>query len=180
MARPPPPPRWPHCSVFTPPASPPAPTSTAPRCCSPIRTVAYGTRHSFTKAGDTLTRYHCEAGIAACHCLALTFAQTDWPQIIRLYRQFATIAPSPLVTLNHAVALTAGGQAATARQLLDEGIDRQALAAHHRYHAARAYAWHDHDPAIARAAYQRAVALAPLPAEREALLRRLDSLPQTP
>ncbi len=55
-------------------------------------------------AGDELTRYHVEAGIAWEHCRAPTFADTDWRRIAELYDTLDRIAPSPLNLLNRAVA----------------------------------------------------------------------------
>jgi RNA polymerase sigma factor (sigma-70 family) len=55
-------------------------------------------------AGDELTRYHVEAGIAWEHCRAPTFADTDWRRIAELYDTLERIAPSPLHILNRAVA----------------------------------------------------------------------------
>src|SRR3954454_9637517 len=55
-------------------------------------------------AGDELTRYHVEAGIAWEHCSAPTFADTDWRRIAELYDTLDRIAPSPLHSLNRAVA----------------------------------------------------------------------------
>ena len=55
-------------------------------------------------AGDELTRYHVEAGIAWEHCRAPTFADTDWQQIADLYETLDRIVPSPLHPLNLAVA----------------------------------------------------------------------------
>jgi RNA polymerase sigma-70 factor (ECF subfamily) len=55
-------------------------------------------------AGDELTRYHVEAGLAWEHCRAPTFADTDWRQIAEWYDTLDRIAPSPLHSLNRAVA----------------------------------------------------------------------------
>jgi RNA polymerase sigma factor (sigma-70 family) len=55
-------------------------------------------------AGDELTRYHVEAGIAWEHCRAATFADTDWRQIAAWYDMLDCIAPSPIHALNRAVA----------------------------------------------------------------------------
>jgi RNA polymerase sigma-70 factor (ECF subfamily) len=54
--------------------------------------------------GDELTRYHAEAGIAWEHCRAPTFADTDWRRITDWYDMLERIAPSPLHSLNRAVA----------------------------------------------------------------------------
>ncbi len=55
--------------------------------------------------GGTLSRYHAEAGIAAEHCLAPSYAETNWQEIVRLYEVLERIAPSPLNVLNGAIAL---------------------------------------------------------------------------
>jgi len=55
--------------------------------------------------GQTLSRYHAEAGLAAEHCLAPSYAETNWAEIVRLYDVLERIAPSPLNVLNRAIAL---------------------------------------------------------------------------
>ena len=55
--------------------------------------------------GERFSRYHAEAAIAAEHCLAPSFEQTRWDEITRLYEALDRIAPSPLNTLNRAIAL---------------------------------------------------------------------------
>ena len=55
--------------------------------------------------GETLSRYHVEAGVAAEYCLAPSYAETNWAEIVRLYEVLERIAPSPLNVLNRAIAL---------------------------------------------------------------------------
>jgi RNA polymerase sigma factor (sigma-70 family) len=55
--------------------------------------------------GEKLSRYHLEAGIAAEHCLAPSYAETNWAEIVRLYEVLERIAPSPLNILHRAIAL---------------------------------------------------------------------------
>lgn len=55
--------------------------------------------------GETFSRYHAEAGIAAEHCLAPSFVETRWQEIVDLYAMLERVAPSPLHTLNKAVAV---------------------------------------------------------------------------
>jgi RNA polymerase sigma-70 factor (ECF subfamily) len=55
--------------------------------------------------GDVFSRYHAEAAIAAEHCLAPTFKETRWDEIARLYQMLDSAAPSPINTLNRAIAL---------------------------------------------------------------------------
>jgi RNA polymerase sigma-70 factor (ECF subfamily) len=55
--------------------------------------------------GETFSRYHAEAGVAAEHCLAPSFAETRWDRIVACYAQLEAVAPSPLHMLNRALAL---------------------------------------------------------------------------
>ena len=56
-------------------------------------------------SGDVFSRFHAEAGIAAEHCFAPSYQQTRWKEIAELYVMLERIAPSPLHTLNRAVAV---------------------------------------------------------------------------
>ena len=55
--------------------------------------------------GTRLTSYHVQAAIAAVHASAPTFADTNWLRIVELYDELMTIAPTPVVALNRAVAI---------------------------------------------------------------------------
>lgn len=55
--------------------------------------------------GTIFSRYHAEAGVAAEHCMAQSFAQTNWARIVECYELLDRSAPSALHTLNRAVAL---------------------------------------------------------------------------
>ena len=54
----------------------------------------------------TASRYHIEAAIAARHCSAPTFDATDWTSICHLYDRLLEVAPTPVVALNRAVAVS--------------------------------------------------------------------------
>ncbi len=56
-------------------------------------------------AGEAITEYHLQAGIAACHGTAKDYASTDWRQILELYDRLIEFDDSPVVALNRAVAL---------------------------------------------------------------------------
>lgn len=56
-------------------------------------------------AGDELSEYHLQAGIAACHCAAKDYESTDWPHILSLYDKLIEMNDSPVVGLNRAVAV---------------------------------------------------------------------------
>jgi len=55
--------------------------------------------------GDRVTPFHLEAGIAALHAEARSFAETDWPGILKLYTHLYGLRPTPIVALNRAIAL---------------------------------------------------------------------------
>lgn len=71
------------------------------------RLIVLGLRHLEASArGEELTRYHIEAGIASCHATASDYGSTDWERIHHLYGQLAELAPSPIVEINRAIALS--------------------------------------------------------------------------
>jgi RNA polymerase sigma-70 factor (ECF subfamily) len=121
--------------------------------------------------------YSVQAAIAALHAEAATAADTDWPQIAALYGVLDRVAPSPVVTLNRAVAVaeTCGPEAAMA--MLDELGRAGVLNEQHLFHATRGELLRRLGRTEdARAAFERARALARTTAERALLARRLDSL----
>lgn len=82
--------------------------------------------------GCVVSPYHLEAGIALHHCVAPSYAQTDWPAIRRLYDALIRIHPSPIYLLNRAivVAETDGPKAgieAVRKAALDESMSRYHL-----------------------------------------------------
>src|SRR5437773_6792 len=68
--------------------------------------IARGMFHlARSAAGENITEYHLQAGIAACHCTAKDYAATDWRQILELYDRLIEFDDSPVVALNRAVAV---------------------------------------------------------------------------
>jgi RNA polymerase sigma-70 factor (ECF subfamily) len=66
--------------------------------------IARGMFHlAQSAAGNEISEYHLQAGIAACHCAAGDYASTDWRQILALYDRLVQIDDSPVVALNRAV-----------------------------------------------------------------------------
>jgi RNA polymerase sigma-70 factor (ECF subfamily) len=119
-------------------------------------------------------KYQVQACIAALHAQAASAAGTDWEQIAALYEQLFELAPTPVVALNHAVAVAETGRVEEGLAMIDviAGLDD-----YHLKHAARGELLRrleQRDPA--RAAYQRAAELARNPAERAFLERRLAEL----
>jgi RNA polymerase sigma-70 factor (ECF subfamily) len=116
--------------------------------------------------------YQVQAAIAAVHGQAPSYEATDWGRIRLLYDRLELLTPSPVVRLNRAVAtrFAIGPQAALAEvEPLADELDGYRL-----FHAVRAELLDElgrHEQA--RAANERALALAANPAERELLARRL-------
>lgn len=121
-------------------------------------------------SGETISPYHLEAGIAACHCLASDEANTDWPRILTLYDQLLQLKPTPVVAMNRSVAVARVHGPEAGLHALDSIPNRQSLETQHLYHAIRAsFIARLGRPEAARAAYQRAADLASCEAEREFL-----------
>jgi len=101
--------------------------------------------------------YQLQAAIAAVHSGAKSAEETDWPQIVALYEVLERVAPNPMVTLNHAVAVAmAQGPQAGLDMLASLHADDR-LARHHRLDAVRAHLLEmAGDFASARASYRTA------------------------
>jgi RNA polymerase sigma-70 factor, ECF subfamily len=114
-----------------------------------------------------------QAAIAALHCQAGRAEDTDWPQIVRLYDRLERAHPSPIVSLNRAVAVAMVDGPGAGLALLD-GIGRGMLDGYHLLHAARAdLLRRAGQPAEAARSYARAIALVANDGERRYLERRL-------
>jgi RNA polymerase sigma-70 factor, ECF subfamily len=121
--------------------------------------------------------YQLQAAIAAVHAEAKAPGQTDWLQIAALYRELSRLNPSPVVSLNHAVAVGMSEGLERGLALMDE-IDRSKnLDQYYLLHAARAdllrRLGRRYEAALA---YNRALEFVTNAVEREYLNRRLKSL----
>ncbi len=122
--------------------------------------------------------YTLQAAIAAVHAEAPDAAATDWNEIVGLYDALAQMEPSPVVTLNRAVAVAMRDGPAAGLALIDIILARGDLTDYHLAHAARADLCRRLGrTADARAAYDQALALAHQEPERRFLARRLANLP---
>ncbi|WP_086828220.1 RNA polymerase sigma factor [Allokutzneria sp. NRRL B-24872] len=105
-------------------------------------------------------QYQLQAAIAAIHDEAPNSEATDWRQIVALYRLLRQVAPSPVVDLNHAVAVAMADGPTAGLALLD-GLDDPRLTRDRRLHAVRAHLLElAGEPGAARTAYLRAAELA--------------------
>ena len=121
--------------------------------------------------------YQLQAAIAALHAHAKSFEQTDWTEIAALYSRLSEVSPSPVVALNHAVAVAMSEGAEKGLALIDTLESSGELGEYHLLFAARA----DLLRRLGRMreateAYTRALRLARNPIEQNYLRRRLAEL----
>jgi RNA polymerase sigma-70 factor (ECF subfamily) len=121
--------------------------------------------------------YTIQAAIAAVHAEAPEAGATDWAQIVALYDLLMRADGSPVVELNHAVAIAMRDGPAAGLELIDVILARGDLKEYHLAHAARADLNRRLDnTAEARTSYQRALELAQQEPERRFLEKRLAEL----
>lgn len=143
--------------------------------------IARGMFHfARSAAGETITEYHLQAGIAACHCTARDFASTDWPQILSLYDRLIAMDGSPIVALNRAVAVAqvhgpkAGIEAVAAIR------DGEALKSYYLLHAVLGeFELQLNHPAAAANHFRKALELTQLKVEAAFLSRKLQVCEET-
>ena len=142
------------------------------------RAIVQGLHHlDRAAAGETLTAWHLEAGIASCHAVAAGVAETDWPTILDHYDRLFELKPSPVVRLNRAVAVAmVRGPLAGIAEL--DGLEHdRSMRAYHLLPAVRARLLERAGrPRDAARAYRRATALARTGPERAFLIHRLARL----
>jgi RNA polymerase sigma-70 factor, ECF subfamily len=122
--------------------------------------------------GGEAGSYGLQAAIAACHARALTPAETDWPRIAELYHLLARRAPSPIVDLNRAIAVSMAYEPMAGLDVLDECVSGQ-LDDYPLFFAVRGdllYKLERFDEAAA--AFERAASLTRNARECDSLLRR--------
>lgn len=82
-------------------------------------------------AGRGLGYYGLQAAIAECHAAAASVDETNWPRIVLLYEALGRLAPSPVVELNRAVAVSMAEGPGAALLIVDELGSAPALAGSH-------------------------------------------------
>jgi RNA polymerase sigma factor (sigma-70 family) len=84
-----------------------------------------------------LGAYGLQAAIAECHDVAPSVAETDWERIVLLYEALRRVTPSPVIDLNHAVAVAMASGPAAGLALVDRLVADGALDGFHVLHAVR-------------------------------------------
>lgn len=123
---------------------------------------------------DTPSSYVLQAAIAAQHCRAARADETNWREILRLYDLLEAMHPSPIVSLNRAVAVAMADGPQPALALIDALSAAGDLDGYHLLHAARADLLRRlGSPVEAAKSYARALELVTNDSERRFLERRL-------
>jgi RNA polymerase sigma-70 factor, ECF subfamily len=121
--------------------------------------------------------YQLQAAIAAVHAEAAAADETDWPQIAALYQELLRVSPSPVVALNHAVAVAMSQGLEPGLKQIEQVGASGGLEQYHLYHAARADILRRLGrKSEAKRAYQEALRLATNKVEQEYLRQRLSQL----
>jgi RNA polymerase sigma factor (sigma-70 family) len=124
--------------------------------------------------GDELTEYHLQAGIAACHTVAPSYAATNWPRILADYDELAALSASPVVLLNRAVALAMVAGPRAGLDALCQIADLPGMDSYHLFHATRAELLHrTGDDLSAQESYRRALDNVSTEPERRFLMRKI-------
>jgi RNA polymerase sigma factor (sigma-70 family) len=128
--------------------------------------------------GGALGPYALQAAIAACHARARAAEETDWARIAALYDALAQLAPSPIVELNRAVALSMAFGPEAGLEIVDALLAEPSLKDYHLLPSVRGdlLAKLGRHPE-ARAEFERAAALTRNAREREILLARAAAVP---
>jgi len=124
--------------------------------------------------------YQLQAAIVALHAQAKTAKETDWDQIAALYAVLARTTPSPVIALNHAVAVAMSRGLETGLEQIEQIATTGDLDSYYLYHAARADLLRRlkrNEEALA--AYERALSLNANAVERRYLRRRMAELSKT-
>jgi RNA polymerase sigma-70 factor, ECF subfamily len=118
--------------------------------------------------------YALQAAIAALHCRAERYEDTDWRQIVRMYEELSRVQPSPVVTLNRAVAVAMAEGPEHGLEIIEELAKDNDLEEYHLLHAAKADLLRRMDERHEAAkSYERALELVTNDSERRYLQRRL-------
>ncbi len=127
--------------------------------------------------GEELSQYHLEAGIAAAHAIAPSYAATDWRRVLAQYDLLLQMTSSPVVALNRAVALAMVDGPQAGLETLSEVRRMVGMENYYLLHATSAEFWRQvGEIDKARASYQRALALTASEPGRRFLQRRIDAL----
>jgi RNA polymerase sigma factor (sigma-70 family) len=137
--------------------------------------IARGMFHfARSAAGNNLSEYHLQAGIAACHCAAKDYESTDWQKILLLYDRLIEFDQSPVVALNRAVAIANIRGPKAGLQAVRRVQDLNKLSSYYLLYAVLGeFEMRSGNPQAAAEQFRRSFELAETKSERAFLLKRL-------
>jgi RNA polymerase sigma factor (sigma-70 family) len=125
-------------------------------------------------AGEELTEYHVQAGIAACHSAAADYDSTDWERILSLYDRLVEFDDSPVVALNRAVAVANVHGPAAGLSAVQAIRNRTQLDSYYLLYAVLGdLEERQANFKTAAACFRQALALTTLPSEQRFLAKRI-------
>lgn len=135
-----------------------------------------GERRRIARAGGIpLGRFELLAAIHLVHAHTPDAGSTDWSKIVALYETLGQVDPSPMVGVNHAIAVAEADSPEAGLIVLERYVD--VLAGHYAFHAVRGHLLASSGARTESLdAYERAVSLAPTPAMAELLTARRDGI----
>jgi len=139
--------------------------------------IQHGLAHlNRSAAGEEISEFHLQAGIAYCHCTAANYEATDWQRILTLYDSLVETNNSPVVALNRAVAISRVRGPTAGLKAVELIPDRATLDSYYLLHAVVAqfhFELENFDEAAKH--FQRAQTLAGVRSEQEFLANRIRS-----
>ena len=130
------------------------------------------------RAGQSVSEFHLQAGIAACHCAAETYEATDWKKILFFYDLLSELNSSPVIALNRAVVLFKVRGPEAGLTAIRQINDRDAMKNYYLYYAVLGeLSLASNQSEEARGNFEQALRLTSIPAEENFLRARLRALP---
>jgi RNA polymerase sigma factor (sigma-70 family) len=139
--------------------------------------IAQGMFHfARSAAGEEITEYHLEAGIAACHCAAQDYESTDWRQILALYDRLIELNDSPVVALNRAIVVANVHGPAAGSNAVAEIQGREKLESYYLFYAVLGeFEARMNDPLAAAGYFRKSMELAETKSEQLFLSKRFQA-----
>jgi RNA polymerase sigma factor (sigma-70 family) len=137
--------------------------------------IARGMFHlAQSAAGEEITEYHLQAGIAACHDAAKDYESTDWRQILSLYDRLVEFDDSPVVALNRAIAVAKVHGPQAGLETVGAIRDLDTLESYYLLYAVRGeFEMRLNHPEAAAEQFRKSLQLAETKSERMFLSKRL-------
>ena len=127
--------------------------------------------------GDSITAYHLEAAIAYEHCIASSFEETNWKQILSYYEWLCNLSPSPICRLNKIIAIMQVYGPQEALQHLHKIDDKKKLENYYLYYSLLGEIYKQlHNSSSAKDCYEKAMSMTQSETERILLANKIKAL----